>query len=282
MLPDGFELFASCRCEVAEGPRWNEADRRLYWVDIPLGTVYRKETDTPPDVYESFSPGIGKIGAIVFYEGELLLFAANCRIYHCPFGGKAELFAELPGHQDTRFNDVFDDHAGHIFCGVAWDPAAKRPGELWRFSLKDKTFRQIESNLSGMPNGMGVSPDRQTFYFVVSEEHNLYAFSFDESGGELGNRRVLIKFPVDMGNPDGMAVHPRTGEIAVAFWNGSRLAVFSSEGKLKKEYLFPIKKITSVLYAPDGLFVTTGNFPWDENEFCRNHAGGIWRMPNGK
>ena len=60
MLPDAKpELFASCRCTVAEGPRWNPKEKRLYWVDIPAGTIYRKTVDTVPEKFESFSPGIG-------------------------------------------------------------------------------------------------------------------------------------------------------------------------------------------------------------------------------
>ena len=74
------ELFADCRCEVAESPRWNEAEQRLYWVDIPQGTVYRKSRRGG---LESFRPGVGKIGALAFHGGKLLLFAAQCRIWQC-------------------------------------------------------------------------------------------------------------------------------------------------------------------------------------------------------
>ena len=49
--------------------------------------------------------------------------------------------------------------------------------------------------------------------------------------------------------------------------------------KLEKEYRFPIAKTTSVEYAPNGLFLTTGNRPWSEEEFIRNHAGGVWHLP---
>ena len=279
MLPDGFELFSSCRCKVAEGPRWNDSDQRLYWVDISLGAVYRREKNAPPDVYESFSPGIGKIGAIVFHEGKLLLFAANCRIYRCSFGEKAELFAKLPGHQDTRFNDVFADRAGHIFCGVAWNPETKKPGELWRFSLKDKTFRQIESDLSGMPNGMGVSPDRKKLYFAVSEEWKVYCYDFDEEAGTLKNRRIFAEFQPEGGNPDGLAVDPETGNVAVAFWNGRRLLICSPDGCGQKEFRFPIAKVTSAEYAPFGLIVTTANLPWEESEWEKNHAGSVFVYP---
>ena len=75
-----WQLFADSRCEVGEGPRWHETEQQLYWVDIPHGVLYRKSPDTPPDAFESFAPGIGKIGAFIFYQGELLLFGEKCRI----------------------------------------------------------------------------------------------------------------------------------------------------------------------------------------------------------
>lgn len=274
-----WQLFADSRCEVGECPRWNESEQSLYWVDIPHGILYRKHQQAPPDVFESFAPGIGKIGAFAFYQGKLLLFGENCRIWKCGFGEKPEVFAVLPGYEATRFNDVFADNFGHIYCGIAWDPEKGIEGSLWCFSPADKSFLPILNGLNGMPNGMGVSPDRRTFYFVVSEEHCLYAFSFDEVRGTLKDQRTLIHFSQEIGNPDGIAIHPWNGEIAVAFWDGNRMVVLTPAGDWKREYLFPIKKITSVEYAPQGLFITTGNRPWSEMEFSRNHAGGVWWLP---
>lgn len=279
MPPKGtWQLFANSRCEVGEGPRWNDADNMLYWVDIPKGVLYRKSVDTPSDAFECFSPKVGKIGAFTFYQDRLMLFSEGCRVWTCKFGEVPELFASLSGHETTRFNDVFPDDAGHIFCGVAWVPEKGIAGELWRFSPEDKTFSLLGQGFDGMPNGMGVSPDRKTFYFVVSEEYKLYAFSFDEARGVLGNRRVLIHFPANMGNPDGISVDQQTGEIAIAFWDGNRLAIFTPDGELKQEYLFPVKKITSAVYTPQGLFITTGNRPWDDEEFYQNHAGCVWQQ----
>ena len=31
------DLFSDSKCTVAEGPRWNGAERTLYWVDITEG-----------------------------------------------------------------------------------------------------------------------------------------------------------------------------------------------------------------------------------------------------
>ncbi len=268
-----YELFADCRCEVAEGPRWNESEQRLYWVDIPRGTVYRK---SPAGELESFHPGVGKIGALAFHGGKLLLFAARCKIWQCGFGGKPELFAELPGKAHTRFNDVLADQSGHVFCGVAW--TSDTPGELWRFTPETGESRCMEPDLHGMPNGMAISPDRKSFYFAVSEEHTVYHYNFDETKGELSGKRIFAAFPPENGNPDGIAVDPTTGNLAVAFWNGARLEIHTPRGGLKQTVSFPISKVTSAEFSKDRLFVTTGNHPWNESDWQKNRSGNIFML----
>ena len=114
------EMFADSACTVAEGPRWNGAERTLYWVDITAGEVLRQRIDAPVDGFERFAPGLGKIGAAEFAtDGRLFLFSERCEVYISDFGGVPELKWTLPGHEDTRFNDVIDVGDGVFFCGVA-------------------------------------------------------------------------------------------------------------------------------------------------------------------
>lgn len=277
MLPDGYQCFADCRCEVAEGPRWNEKEQSLYWVDIPRGTVYRKHF--PNGIVESFSPAVGKIGAFCFRNDELLLFASQCKVWECAFNGDPQLFAELPGYPDSRFNDVFDDGHGHIFCGAAWVPDLNLPGELWRFDPEEKQFSPVERNLAGMPNGMALSPDRRTFYFAVSEEYRIYSYDYDMKNGVLSNRKCFAEFPCSGGTPDGIACDEH-GNLAVALWGGDALCHFSPDGKLQKTEHFSMSLVTSVTYSAFGCFVTTGNRPWQDQAYREQGAGCVYFCPS--
>lgn len=277
MLPEAeWRLFAACRCAVAEGPRWNPAERRLYWVDIPRGRVYRMARTGNPEAFELFDPGIGKIGALTFLGEELLLFGAGCRVWRCRFGGTPELFAELPGRGNTRFNDVLADDAGHIYCGVAWNPAAEFPGELWRFSLCQRRFDLLAEGFRGMPNGMGISPDRRRFYLAVSEEHRIICCDFCEEEGRLGEWIQFAEFAAGQGNPDGMAVEAESGNVLVAFWDGGALRTFSPSGVLLKEEHFPIGRITSVTEGDGEIFLTTGTSTPEEKEWLGGFPGSIF------
>lgn len=268
------ERFADCRCRVAEGPLWNEAEQCLYWVDIPEGTVYRKRWESPSNDFEAYPLSIGKIGALATAgQGEYLLFAAAGRVYRWRPGGEPSLFAELQPAGNSRFNDVILAPSGHIFCGVAPEEKGK-PGSLWRMD-QSGNFACVEAATAGMPNGMGFSPDHRYFYFTVSDERIIYRYLYD--AGDVSRPEKWVVVPEGEGLPDGMTVTP-DGSVWSAHWDGYKVVRYSPEGGKLREYLFPIAKITSLTSARSMLMVTTANYPFREEE-CEPHgAGAVFRM----
>lgn len=270
------ELFSNSACTVAEGPRWNVAERALYWVDIASGEVLRQRFDAAADGFERFAPGLGKIGAVEFApNGRLLLFTERCEVYVSDFGGDPELRWTLPGHGDTRFNDVIDVGGGVFFCGVAPIRPSVR-GELWRLDARTGEFACVESATNGMPNGMGLSPDRKTFYFVVSDEKALYAYDFDDAEKSVANRRIVCRDFAAPGVPDGMCVDHGDGSLYVAVWDGHRLEHRSPDGSLLDVVDFPMAKVTSACVANGNIYVTTGNLPRNDAEYAATKAGGVF------
>ena len=272
------EIFAAAQCIVAEGPHWCEAEKALYWVDITAGKILRKKVGTPPDTFETFAPNLGKIGAFAFGEGgSLILFTERCEVYESAFGGKPELKWKLPGHGDTRFNDVFDAGGGVFFCGVAPIRPSRR-GELWRLDAKTGSFACIESATDGMPNGMGLSPDGRTLYFVVSDERRVYAYDFDPAARTVSARRVLCEdFPGD-GVPDGLCVDPADGSLYVAIWGGYRLEHRAPDGRLLESIPFKVEKVSSATVEGKSVYVTTANLPFDQSAFADRKAGCVFLL----
>lgn len=270
------EIFASAPCLVAEGPRWHAAEKALYWVDITGGRVLRKNADSPVDACETFDPGLGKIGAFAFgADGRLVLFTERCEVHVAAFGGKAELKWSLPDHGDTRFNDVLDAGGGVFFCGVAPIRPDVR-GELWRFDSAAGRFDCVEPATAGMPNGMGLSPDGRTFYFVVSDERRVYAYDFDSAARTISGRRVLCGDFAGDGVPDGMCVDPSDGSLWVAMWGGGRLERRAPDGRLLDSIPFSTEKVSSATVFGDRLYVSTANLPFDEAAFANEGAGCIF------
>lgn len=269
------EIYAASPCVVAEGPRWNAADKTLYWVDVTGGMYLRHRDGDPSDKFDRVDPGLGKIGALACLgPGKVRLFTSECQVWDCAFGEKPVLRHTLEGHAGRRFNDVWID-AGNAYCGVAREP--DKPGELWL--LRDGKFTCIEPATKGMPNGMGVSPDGKTFYFVVTDERRVWAYDYDRATGALSNKRVLCEDFAAPGLPDGMTVDPADGSLWIAMWDGARLEHRGADGKLLETVPFPMKKVTSVEVVGDRLFVTTGNKEPDSAAyFAATKAGSVFEV----
>lgn len=263
-------IYVQAPSVVAEGPRWNAADRTLYWVDVTGGKYLRHRDGDSVDVYEEIDPGLGKIGALACLgPGKVRLFTSECQVWDCDFGEKPILKYTLEGHAGRRFNDVWVD-AGNTFCGVAREP--DKPGELWL--LRDGRFTCVEPATAGMPNGMGVSLDGGTFYFVVTDERVVYAYDYERSTGRLSNRRPLITDFAEPGLPDGMCVDPSDGSLWIAMWDGGRLEHRAADGRLLETVRFPMKKVTSAEIVGRRVFVTTGNKEPDADAYFRTTGAG--------
>lgn len=273
------KVYAKSACVVAEGPRWNDVEKALYWVDVTAGRYLRHFDGDPADRFEEVDPHLGNIGALAFRDGKLLLFTSGCKVWECAFGEKPVLKYELAGHSERRFNDVWAD-GGNFFCGVARDPS--HPGEIWRLSA-DGTFTCIERATKGMPNGMGVSPDGKTFYFTVTDERRIYAYDYDRATGELANRRIFVDDFAGEGMPDGMCVNPSDGSVFVAMWDGSRLEHRAANGRLIGTVKFSMKKVTSAEVVGDRVFVTTGNKADDPVAYhAATGAGSVFEISTGE
>ncbi|MDD5728883.1 MAG: SMP-30/gluconolactonase/LRE family protein [Victivallales bacterium] len=278
-LENGFKLFAACQCEVGEGPLWNSSEKMLYWIDVSRGAVFRKYPHTPPADFEKYQLQIGKIGGFVFLENnELLLFADQGKVWKWRPGKSPLLTAELKAAAETRFNDVIADPEGRVFCGVA--PAVPGgSGSLWRMDT-DGSFTLIEPETAGMPNGMGFSSDFKYFYFTVTNERIIYRYGYKRETGAVNAKTAFIKVPENEGRPDGMTVD-KEDCIWSAQWEGSRLVRYSPEGEKMTEYMFPIAKISCVIFGgknDDEIFVTTANHPWNEEDYKSNHAGSVFSL----
>ena len=125
------EMIADYACEVGEGPLWHPVEKRLYWADIPGGRLFRYDPSTGE--HEQFYDG-GVVGGFTFQEdGALLLFMERGAVAVLRDGDLRCIIDGLPGEEENRFNDVFADAGGRVFCGtMPNDPerGAERLGSL--------------------------------------------------------------------------------------------------------------------------------------------------------
>lgn len=246
------ELVADYPSHTGEGPVWHPDEQRLYWLDIPNGILYRYDPATDDHGIVLEGDAIG--GLTVQTDGSLLLFGDSGVVKRWD-GTELETVAQAPDAADTRFNDVMADPRGRVFCGTM--PTDDRLGTLYRLDT-DGTFTRVVDEVD-IPNGMGFSLDRSTFYFTASEENAIYRYDYDGRTGAISNRSVLVDTSDEDGIPDGLTVDA-DGNLWSARWNGRALVQYSPAGEELRRVSFPVERVSCATFGgPDRrtLYVTT-------------------------
>ncbi|MCU0520718.1 MAG: SMP-30/gluconolactonase/LRE family protein [Anaerolineae bacterium] len=252
-------------CATGEGPLWHPDERRLYWVDIPNGRLYRYMPTTGKHELVSNGPPIG--GFTLQADGSLLLFMAKGAVGIWREGHDLEMVIdEIPAMRETRFNDVIADPAGRVFCGSM--PRPDGPALLYRLD-PDGTLTLVLDDV-GLSNGLGFTPDRRGMYYTDTRKQKIYLFDYDESTGSVTNQRIFVDVPEreGEGHPDGMTVDAE-GTIWSARWDGHCLVRYTAQGEEMQRVSFPVPKVSCVTFGGDDytdMYVTTASVGHRETE----------------
>jgi D-xylonolactonase len=219
------------------------------------------------------------VGGFTFQDdGAILLFMAHGAIKIWRDGQLETIIDEIPDERETRFNDVFADPAGRVFCGTM--PTKERLGRLYRLD-PDRTLTLLLEGIK-TSNGMGLTLDRKQMYYTDSGAKKIYLFDYDEQTGAITNQRVFHDSGTEEGVPDGMTVDA-DGNIWSARWDGWRLTQYSPEGKeLQRIQFKDAKKVSSVSFGgPDytDMYVTTAG--GDKKNENGAGAGSLYRIRAG-
>ena len=249
------ELIADYECVTGEGPLWHPLEKRLYWVDITKGRIFRFDPATGKHemCYEGEKVG----GFTIQKDGSLLLFRTKGNVVIWKNGKTTTVVKKIPEEREHRFNDVIADPNGRVFCGTYSEEW--KPGRLYRLDT-DGSITKILDNV-GCSNGMGFTLDQKQIYFTDSRPaKTIYLFDYDRKTGVVSNQRVFIKVPAaEEGVPDGMTVDAE-GYIWSATWDGWLLKRYTSQGTKERSIRFPAKQVSSVTFGGEDLkdiYVTT-------------------------
>ncbi len=274
------EIIADYACHVGEGPLWHPQEKRLYWADIPTGRMFRY--DPADGSHEQFYDG-GVVGGFTIQaDGSLLLFMERGAIAGWKDGQLTPLVEGLEGEEENRFNDVFADPRGRVFCGtMPMDSSrgSERLGTLYRLDT-DMTITPLLGGV-GISNGMGLTPDRAGLYYTDTMDNQIHLFDYDADTGEISNRRVFVDTRDEEGLPDGMTVDAE-GRVWSARFGGSCVAQYSADGKAERRVMFPTPNITSVIFGGEGyaeMYVTCGG--GEDKQSNGRAAGALFRVDAG-
>ena len=236
----------------AEGPVWDEKERRLLFSDVPRNTIYQwKEGDTEATVYMKPSgfTGVGNYGSEPGSNG--LAMDDKGRLHFCehgdrrvsyltPGGGKRTLADNYNGKRFNSPNDLAIARNGDVYFT---DPPYGLPGRE-----KDTEFRELPfhgvyrvtpqgvvslvTRDLDRPNGVALSPDGKMLY--VAQSHGpapiIMAYPLKPDGSAGGGKIFFnckdLKGP---GAPDGLKVDAKGNVFSTG--PGGCL-ILNREGKL--------------------------------------------------
>lgn len=234
--------------ELGEGPVWDPENERVYWVDIPAGTVYAGRLDpfTVTDIWEFGST----VGAVAVAAGGDLLVAERETLTHVdPAGRRTELARVLPAGGGSRLNDGAVDPAGRFLIGSMALDGRRGQDRLVRLDRDGLTTLDTDLTLS---NGLAWTPDGSRMYSVDSVPGEIRVRDYPD-----GERHDL--FPVRDGLPDGLCADA-DGNLWLAVWGRGRIECRSPAGQLLATVAVAAPHITSCAFAGPGrdvLVITT-------------------------
>ncbi len=263
--------------ELGEGPLWNPADKKLWWVDIFPGHVnVLKPGESSYLTHVVSQP----IGCIAFREKGGFIVSLKDGIYFWdPATGKTELAVRPePQFPQGRFNDGKVDRGGRFWTG-SLDTGGQ--SGLYRYDPDGS----LHTMLTGVTcsNGLGWSPDNKIMYYNDSQISTIWAFDFDFATGDIANQRVFYK-ATDGGEPDGLTIDSE-GCLWTAVWDGWCVLRFDPAGKLMTKIALPVQRPTCPTFGGDNLdelYVTSAYLDLSgEQRKPQPLAGDLFRIDPG-
>ena len=264
---------------IGEGPRWNSAEQRLYWVDFIENQNIHSWSPLTGELHTYPTPS--PVTALGFRRDGKLIVATRGEVATFDFAaGSLASVATLEQGPPKRLNDGAVDARGRFWVGSMNAQKQEEPEvSLYRLD-PDGRVQTLDTGFT-VSNGMGWSPDQRVFYFIDTFRWAVYAYDYSAEPGTIGNRRIFAQCERSDGFPDGMAVDA-AGNVLVAFWGGWKIIRFSPDGRREREIRFPVANPTACAFGGanlDELYVTTAKLALSPAELVQQPlAGDLFRV----
>jgi len=295
------EVAYPARAELGEGPTWDDRSQSLLWVDIVAGQLHRYRPDLGTDVVAEVGTTLGAVGlreggglVLALAEGLGLASAEQVRLalpedarQEAPgrrHGGARLGYQRVPGFAidgRARFNEGKVDPEGRFVAGTMDWNEHEALGALYQLG-PDNSVTTLLGGVA-VSNGLDVSDDRRTLYYIDSPVGGVDAFDRVPETGQLSRRRRVADVPPTEGAPDGMTLDAE-GCIWVAVWGAGQVRRFDMNGRLIAVVEVPARRVSSVAFGGaqlDELFITTARIGQDQATLARQPRAGdlFWCRP---
>jgi sugar lactone lactonase YvrE len=239
----------------AEGPHWDAATARLWWVNIVGERVHCLDPESGDvDSWETAGqPG----GVILTATGEPVVASPEGLAVLDRGTGRMDL--RVPIEQDraeNRANDIKVDDRGRAWVGtMAYD---KRPRNAALYRVDGGGVTRVVEGLT-ISNGPAFDAARARLYLADTALCVVDVFDMDPGTGELSGRRRFLDLTDEQIWPDGMTVDDEGG-LWVALGRAAAVRRYSAGGTLDGAIGLPTSNPTSVAFGGrdrGDLYITT-------------------------
>ncbi|ARM75445.1 SMP-30/gluconolactonase/LRE family protein [Acidianus manzaensis] len=249
-------VFSKYKAKLAEGPVYDLELNKLFWVDIDGKKIVIKDLENKEEKEITTSDLVSSLCVINNTE----VIATIRHDFYIINIDSGNILSKIDGQENdlenNRFNDGKCDKLGRYWAGTMNMLKDKPSGNLYK--LEGNKIEKMLSQLT-VSNGLGWNPENNIMYLIDSPIRKVYSFDYDLNKGEIFNRKVLIDFKDEVGNPDGMTVDEE-GYLWIAHWNGGKISRWSPNGKKVFEIKLPVTYVSSVTFGGkemNELFITT-------------------------
>ena len=266
---------------LGEGPLWDAADRRLYWVDIKGRAVHRFDPATGNDTRWGVPSTVGSLARRTA-GGLVVALRTGFHFLDLATGAVERVIEPELDRPENRFNDGKPDRRGRFWAGSMHDPETAPTGALYRLDSHGACHRMIDGLVCS--NALCWSPDGRTMYHADTNRRIVWAWDSEPANGEIANRRVFAQLSGDDGAPDGATVDAE-GFVWLAHWDGWCLTRHDPTGRVERTVRLPVQRPTCPAFGGptlDVLYVTTATIGLSAEALAAQPwAGGILALDAG-
>ncbi|MEY2905476.1 MAG: hypothetical protein RJA52_1492, partial [Bacteroidota bacterium] len=250
------EVICQNKCELGEGPVWDEKRRTIFWLDILKGLIHEYSIDEKNCTHYVVGEMIGSFA--LTEDGNMVTATKNgFGMVNRKTGEFKILINPESDKPNNRFNDGKCDPAGRFWAGTMSLKGEDEAGSLYIYDGK-KVVKKL-GNVS-ISNGIVWTADMLKMYYIDTPTLEVKGFDYDNSSGEISNSKVIIKIDPKDGYPDGMTIDTE-GMLWIAHWGGWQVTRWDPQtGEKISSISLPAAQITSCTFGGpemEDLFITS-------------------------
>ncbi len=268
------DIVSEHSCLLGEGPVWDTEKKLIYWIDILNGEIHEYDTVQKTRRTRHVHRVIGSFA--ICTDGNFIAALQNGFALIDREIGEIKMIGDpentLP---NNRFNDGKCDPAGRFWAGTMAFSEATGAGNLYALENNFTYSRKI-SNVS-ISNGLAWSLDHLTLYYVDTPTMEVVAYDYEETTGNISNKKSIVKIAGSDGHPDGMTID-NEGMLWIAHWDGWQVTRWDPKsGKKLYSIKVPVAQVTSCTFGGEylqDLYITTAKTGLTEKELAAQPLAG--------